>query len=360
MDNMKRLLKIVILVTILILVDVSTAAGEKLPDAVTIIGVVGHAQDYSLSCEARSAADVAAFWGIYASETEILWALPQADNPEHGFVGNPNEAWGNIPPYGYGVYAGPIADVLDEFGLQAEGLDHLSWDDLRSQVSGGNPVIVWIIGQMWPGTAMQYAAPDGSTTIVAAFEHTMILTGYSPDTVQVIDAYSGQYQTYPLSTFLESWSVLGNMAVFVSPAVNPQPDSPDVDVSDTYIVQPGDYLIALAKKFAVPWQQLAEQNGVSYPFTIHPGQALQIPYSVARASHPAPAPQTEEDQPALEVVMYHTQLPIIQHDFGAQPGPEITSDIASQVSELDLDENLWAQLASLLGPHVINPAQFVK
>ena len=44
----------------------------------------------------------------------------------------------------------------------------------------------------------------------------MILTGYNQDTVQVVDAYSGQYQTYSLSTFLNSWAVLGNMAVFAS------------------------------------------------------------------------------------------------------------------------------------------------
>ena len=357
---MKRLLETIILVTILILLDVSSATGKKLPDTAYISGVVGHAQGYSLSCEARSAADLAAFWGVYISEPQVLWSLPESDNPEKGFVGNPNEAWGNIPPYGYGVYAGPIADVLDEFGLQAEGLNHLSWDDLRNQVSGGNPVIVWIIGQMWPGIPVHYKAPDGSTTTVAAFEHTMILTGYSADTVQVIDAYSGQYQTYPLSTFLNSWSVLSNMAVFVSAADHSQQEATAEAVGDIYTVQPGDYLIALAKRFGISWQQLAELNAISYPYTIHPGQALQIPTGVVHESQPAAAPENNQSEPIIGAVTFQARLPIVQQNHAMQPGLAVDPAIISQGKGFELDEQLFSQLANLLGPYIVNSSQFLK
>ena len=111
---MKRFLLIVALVTLLILMDVSTAQGNSLPDSAYISGLTGHAQGYSLSCESRSAADVAAFWGVNIGETEFLQALPHADNPEKGFVGNPNEAWGYLPPHGYGVHATPVAETLQE------------------------------------------------------------------------------------------------------------------------------------------------------------------------------------------------------------------------------------------------------
>jgi len=360
MVMMKRLLKVLILVTILILVDVSSAAGEALPATATINGVVGHAQGYSLSCEARSAADLAAFWGVYVSETQILWALPESDNPEQGFVGNPNEAWGNIPPSGYGVYAWPIADVLDGFGLQAEGLNHLSWDDLRRQVSGGNPVIVWIIGQMWTGTPLHYETPDGNTTIVAAFEHTMILTGYSPDTVQVIDAYSGQYQTYPLNVFLDSWSVLGNMAVFVSPVEDNRQDAPADTSGGIYIVQPGDYLIALAKHFGISWQQLAEHNAISYPYTIQPGQALQIPSSVAHESQTTTAPEVDQSQLASGEGTFQAHLPIVQQNHATQPGVAGAPASTHQTKDLGLVGLLLDQLNALLGPCLVNSAQFIK
>ncbi len=135
---MKRLVLIVALVTLLFLVDVSTAQGNAIPDSAYISGLTGHPQGYNLSCESRSAADLAAFWGLSIGETEFLQALPHSDNPETGFVGNPNEAWGFLPPHGYGVHASPVADVLKSYGLEAIGLSNLSWDDLRGEISAGH------------------------------------------------------------------------------------------------------------------------------------------------------------------------------------------------------------------------------
>ena len=294
---LKRLLRILVLGAVLFLVDVSTAQGDALPDSAYIIGVNGHAQKHSLSCEARSAADLATYWGIRIGENEFLQALPKSENPDSGFVGNPNAAWGSIPPHSYGVHAGPVADTLRLFGLQAEAQNNLSWDDLRSQIQAGNPVIVWVIGQMWGGTSRQYTTPDGSTAMVAAFEHTMILTGYNQATVQVVDAYSGQYQTYSLSTFLHSWAVLGNMAVFASRQEEVVTDLSVETHMDTYTVQPGDYLIALAPRFGTSWETLAQLNNISYPFVIQPGQELKLPVQEAHetpseVAQPAPTPAT--------------------------------------------------------------------
>src|SRR4030066_652743 len=95
-EPLKRLFRIFALVVWLIMMDVSIAQGESLPDSAYVTGVVGHAQGYSLSCEARSVADWAAYWGVNIGEAEFLEALPHADNPEDGFVGNPNDAWGAV------------------------------------------------------------------------------------------------------------------------------------------------------------------------------------------------------------------------------------------------------------------------
>jgi LysM repeat protein len=43
------------------------------------------------------------------------------------------------------------------------------------------------------------------------------------------------------------------------------------------VVQKGDYLVALGRKFGVPWQTLASLNGIGYPYIIYPGQVLKIP-----------------------------------------------------------------------------------
>jgi uncharacterized protein YvpB len=318
---LKRFLIILALTTLLFLVDVSGARGDALPDSVYISGVNGHAQKHSLSCEARSAADLATFWGIHIGENEFLEALPRSENPDSGFVGDPNDAWGRVPPRSYGVYAGPVADTLRHFGLQSEAHNNLVWDDLRFEINAGRPVIVWVIGQMWGGTSVRYTAPDGSSSRVANFEHTMILTGYNHDTVQVVDAYSGQYQTYWLSTFLNSWGVLGNMAVFTSLEAVVKTEAPAETHADTYTVQPGDYLIELAHRFGISWETLAQLNNIGYPFVIQPGQQLHLPGVAA----PEAISQIVQPAPARKSVNYNLhfiiRLPIVQRLVSADALP---------------------------------------
>jgi len=141
----------------------------------------------------------------------------------------------------------------------------------------------------------------------------MILFGYSPKTVQVVDAYTGQVQTYPLRTFLNSWKVLGHMAIMagnqadeLNDSETEQVENTGEEVSDlprlylpvvmnvdsgqqefveedapdeprTYIVRRGDYLLMLAQRFGVGWRALARVNEIEFPYVIHPGQVLKIP-----------------------------------------------------------------------------------
>jgi LysM repeat protein/uncharacterized protein YvpB len=260
-----------------------SAAASSIPESAYISGVVGLAQTYTLSCEARSAVDWAAYWGVDISESDFLQGIPSSDNPDRGFVGSFNDTWGLVPPRSYGVHARPVAVRLKEYGLKAEAHRGLEWDDLRSEIAAGRPVIVWIIGQMWNGTPLSYTASDGKKTTVARFEHTMILIGYDASHVHVVDAYSGWTQTYPLNTFLTSWSVLGNMAVFGEG--NPAGDQPlETGGEKSYTVRGGDYLTALAQRFDTTWQELAELNDIPYPYTIYTGQVLKLPGSASAPS----------------------------------------------------------------------------
>jgi uncharacterized protein YvpB/LysM repeat protein len=265
------------------------AQAEALPETVYISGVAGHPQTYSLSCEARSAADWAAFWGVTFTEAEFLAALPRSDNPDTGFVGKPTDPWGYTPPKSYGVYAAPVAATLRSYGLQAEARRGLAWDDLRAEVAAGRPVIVWVIGQMWKGYPYSYTPSDGQTVTVAAFEHTMILVGYDAQQVQVVDAYSGRAQTYALTTFLTSWATLGNMAVMGGKTDMATPTAP-APQERTYTIQSGDYLVALARRFDTTWQKLVELNNIPYPYTIFPGQVIRLPPTVQQPPLPTPTP----------------------------------------------------------------------
>lgn len=185
------------------------------PSGASLDGITGYPQSYALSCESRSAVDWARYFGVEISETEFLLRLPRSDNPEIGFVGDYNDFGGQIPPYSYGVHAGPVAGLLREYGLPASELKGLSLDDLRSEIASGRPVIVWVIYGLSPGYAIEYTASDGQQMPVAPNEHTVIVIGYDETFITVLD---GAW-IYPcrIDRFLRSWAVLENMAVVYRP-----------------------------------------------------------------------------------------------------------------------------------------------
>lgn len=181
------------------------------PPEATVEHVIGYAQALPLSCESRSAADWAAFFGVAIDELEFLHSLPRSDDPNVGFVGDVGGKWGLIPPDAYGVHAGPVAAQLRQHGLWAMAVAPLGWDELQREIVAGRPVIVWVVGHVERGTSAAYSPSSGQAIIVARYEHTVIVTGYSPGRVRVLDG--DKTYTRSLDAFLQSWAVLGNMAV---------------------------------------------------------------------------------------------------------------------------------------------------
>ena len=190
-------------------------APATLPDSARISGVVGHRQTLPLSCESRSAADWAAFFGVEIDELAFLTSLPLRDDPDRGFVGDVNGEWGNLPPGAYGVHAAPVAQRLRSYGLPAESRRYMSWDDLRAEIAAGRPVIAWVTGHVEAGQGEVYTAGDGRRTIVARFEHTVIVIGYDADSVLVVDGANTYRRS--LERFLASWGALRNMAITAAP-----------------------------------------------------------------------------------------------------------------------------------------------
>ena len=105
----------------------STASPQPtaLPTEHYIRNITGHKQYFPLGCETAAAKDWAKFLGHDFNEFEFQYKLPISDNPEFGFVGNVNSPWGQVPPYAYGVYAGPVADLLNAYGIPAKAIKGL-------------------------------------------------------------------------------------------------------------------------------------------------------------------------------------------------------------------------------------------
>jgi uncharacterized protein YvpB len=160
--------------------------------------------------------DWANYFGIYIDELDFFFSLPESDDPDTGFVGDVNGTWGQIPPNDYGVHAAPVAELLRAYGLTAYAYRSLSWDELRAEIAGGRPVIVWVIGSVLNGIPRYYTANSNQhTTIVARYEHTVMVIGYSTDNVNILDG--GSIYTRSIDQFLDSWSALRNMAVLGRP-----------------------------------------------------------------------------------------------------------------------------------------------
>jgi len=180
-------------------------------DEVNIEGIKGRWAAYNLDCEARSAVDWAAYFGVKIDEIEFFNALPRSDDPELGFVGDVNAPWGSIPPQAYGVHAKPVARLLRDYGLGAKAVRNITWDRVRAEISQGRPVIAWVVGRVGRGTPVAYTTSSGALRTVARFEHTVIVTGYDQLEVTLLDGY--WIYTRNVQDFLASWSVLENMAV---------------------------------------------------------------------------------------------------------------------------------------------------
>ena len=193
-----------------------TPTPTALPSEAMIHGMTGKNQLFPLDCESRAAVDWAAHFGYHIDEVEFFNHLPSSDDPDTGFVGNVNGAWGQIPPHDYGVYAFPVASVLRGYGLTATAYRMIRWDDVRAEIAAGHPVIVWLIDGAINGIPVYYtAASNGHTTVVARYEHTINLIGYSPTSVTILDGAS--IYTRALNQFLDSWSALRNMAILYRP-----------------------------------------------------------------------------------------------------------------------------------------------
>jgi uncharacterized protein YvpB len=188
-------------------------ATSLIPAEAYISGFYGFPQTYNLSCESRSASDLARYFGVEFSEAAFLWALPASDNPTKGFVGSATDPLGGLPPNGYGVHAPPVAELMRAWGLPATAHFGMSLEGLQEEIATGRPVMIWAIRDLSYSTPIDYSSSDGATTIVARYEHTFIVIGYGPDHVTVED--NGLVYTVSLDQFMTSWGVLGYMAITI-------------------------------------------------------------------------------------------------------------------------------------------------
>lgn len=194
-------------------VDPAIGRAEDLPPSVMLEGLIGHPQQRNLSCESRSATDLAAYWGADFTEDAFFRRLPKSDNPQRGFVGDVDMPAGSMPPLGYGVYAEPIAATLRSFGLDADAHRSMDVNTLKEELAAQRPVIVWATyGMQLPGVET-WVSSDGVESPVVRWQHTFIVVGYDESGLYLVDAYDGAVKQFSYEAFVPAWDQLGRMGV---------------------------------------------------------------------------------------------------------------------------------------------------
>jgi uncharacterized protein YvpB len=178
-----------------------------------LLGVPLYQQSHNLSCEATVASMVAAFFGVSLSEEEAVASLPLNENPQLGFRCDVDGPPGGLDDYG--VYAGPIKQLLTRHGLQTSDVEG-GLEGVRSALAAGHPVIAWITYHLWQETPVELTLTGGETVTLVPYEHTVALVGYTADGLWALDPYDGERQVLPWSDFERSWDYLGQMALEVS------------------------------------------------------------------------------------------------------------------------------------------------
>jgi uncharacterized protein YvpB/cell division protein FtsB len=169
-------------------------------------------QSHNLSCESSAASMVAQYHGLALSEAAVLEALPSNANPYLGFRGNVDGPTGGIADYG--VYAGPIAAILNSRGLRASQVQG-GLAGIKAAIARGNPVIAWVTYDCMVSTPTA-ANIGGQEVTLVPYQHVVVVTGYDDGGVWANDPWDGLEHYYATPDFERAMSYFGDMAVEVA------------------------------------------------------------------------------------------------------------------------------------------------
>jgi uncharacterized protein YvpB len=209
-------------------------AHRVLAGAVLIPHRIVH-QDHGLDCEAAATESMLSTVGSGITQDSIQQALPVDTRPAiRSHPGNVIETWGN--PWtefvgsvdgdqafatGYGVYAPPVADVVNAQGASVVAEQNVDPWSLYDGVAAGRAAVVWVLVGLGDWPAQTWTTWDGATVVGVSGEHAMTLVGVDPSagTVTLMDPETGSDDTAPMSKFEASFGVLGRQALVFAPSV---------------------------------------------------------------------------------------------------------------------------------------------
>ncbi len=225
---------------------------QELPEKAVLEKFPAFGQWYNLSCEYSATRIITAYWGREINDTQFINMIPFHSNPHLGFRGNINGPFGGT--WDYGIYAEPIARVLEERGFKTKLLAGGA-ESLKRELALGRPVQVWVIAGMGWGTPYSVTY-EGLDFKLAGGEHSIVIYGYDKQGVYVSDPAYGSLDYYSWDSFLRSWSYFDNMAMSIWPAP-----------VDSSTATPDEGSIGISPYFYRHWLNAGGIAGFGYPIS---------------------------------------------------------------------------------------------
>ena len=192
--------------------DDSSAANTSSSDTGAVIpGAFGYQQQRGLSCEYAALAIATSMLGNGISEYDFEALTPLNANPHWGYRGDITGSWGNTTDYG--VYAGPLATTLQQFGFAGD-VFYGGRSNLTSQIDLGRPTLVWIGARGETGSFYEWTA-DGSRYQLTPYMHVVVVYGYDDWGVYISDPGNETLSHWDWASFEGMWNVMDGMALAV-------------------------------------------------------------------------------------------------------------------------------------------------
>ena len=132
-------------------------------------------------------------------------------DPEIEFVGDPRLTGGK----GYGVYQKPIITLANSYKKGMKDISGSSLDTVLKIVNRGKPVQVWAtVDMVKPRACITWTTDDNKKVTWQCGFHSMVIIGYTHNTVIVSDPTRGDIRSYNKSTFEARYNAIGKRAIY--------------------------------------------------------------------------------------------------------------------------------------------------
>lgn len=148
---------------------------------------------------------------VFAGTQHDFYSISRWGNPNNSFVGRVDGR------YGYGIYHGPLARLLDrQLPGRSDDLTGRPFSEVLARVRQGTPVVLWTTTTFRPPSRwVTWATPNGPFRATQA-EHAVLLIGYTPGHLVINNPLSGQRESVQAAPFLVSWQQMGRQALTVT------------------------------------------------------------------------------------------------------------------------------------------------